>query len=166
MVVTKSGTNNEEKIPLTDRAERSISPMRTLRKFSLILLVASFLSATHAAEPDRILNLKGINPLTLSVVSNQLFITVTGRPPHILTFTNLAAIPLRRGEPPDPSKMVQITYGKDLVGRANVLVRSPGAKSSVTFIDLRFETGEQATAAAQALRPRNTTPEPLRKKND
>ena len=83
MVVTKSGTNT--KAPggpsaLTDRAERSISPMRTLRKFSLVLVVASFLSATHAAESDRILNLKGINPLTLSVVSNQLFITVTGRP--------------------------------------------------------------------------------------
>jgi len=146
-----------------DRRSEAISPMRTLRKYSLILMVASFLHATHAAESDRVLNLKGINPLTLSVSSNQLFITVTGRPPHILTFTNLAAIPLRRGGVPDPSKMVQITYDKDLVGRANVLVPRPAAKSSVVFVDLRFETGEQATAAARALRPRNATPEPLHK---
>src|SRR5262245_58639686 len=122
---------NETKIALTDGAKRRISPMRTVTKCSLVLVVASFVSATHAAESDHVLNLKGINPLTLSVASNRLFITVTGMPPHILTFTNLAAGTLRLRKTPDPSKMVQITYDKDLVGRANVLVPPPAAKSSV-----------------------------------
>jgi hypothetical protein len=120
----------------------------------------------YAGERARILNLKVIEPRSFTVASNRMFITVTGRPPHVLTFTNLAPVPLRRRNLPDPSSMVQVTYGKDLVGRADVWVPRPSPNAPVTTLYLTFETGEQANGAAKALRLRDAPPTPLQRQKD
>jgi hypothetical protein len=140
--------------------------MRNITKCSLILVATGLLSGAQAGESDRILNLREIEPRTFTVASNRLFITVTGRPPHILTFTNLSPVPLRRRDPPGAPKKVQVTYGKDFVGRADVWVPRPTPKAPVTTMYVTFETGEHAAAAAQALRLRDATPTPLLKQKN
>ncbi len=144
---------------------RRLSRMSTVFKYCLIALSVLWLRVVHAGEQPRIFNLREIEPRAVAVAGKQVSLMVTGRPPNILTFTNLAPSSLKRRDDPDP-KRFQVTYGKDLVGFARVLVSRPNPKAAVTCVSLTFETEEQATAAGKALRPRDATPSPLRRQKD
>lgn len=157
--------------------------MNTICRSSVIaFLVVSLMTAT-AGEPSGILNLSEIEPLSVAVMGQDVFLLTAGRPPNILQFTNSA--PSRITHPSErKAKKVQVTYGADLVGHAFVLVapldsrkgnvievRSGGSSSFVTLpknqpqagtsVFLSFETKGQATAAGKVLRLRNAEPSPL-----
>ncbi len=122
--------------------------MSTVSKYCVIALSVVWLRVSHAGEQSRILNLHEIEPWAVAVAGKRVPLVVTGQPPHILTFTNLAPSPFKRRDAPEP-KRVQVTYGKDLVGFARVLVSRPNPKAAVTSVSLAFETEEQATAARE-----------------
>lgn len=138
--------------------------MSTVFKCWLVALFVASVVPAHAAEEPPILDLREINALGSTVRERQVSIMVTGQPPHLLTFTNFALTQLKHRDDPGRNR-VRVTYGKDLVGFAQVrvLVARPIAKTVVTSVSLTFETEEQATAAAKALRARDAAPSPLPK---
>lgn len=131
------------------------------------LIAFSFLSSgtVRAWEAQRILDLKEIFPVEITVQGKRVLLVVTGAPPHILTFTNLAPSSLKRPNEAGAGG-VQVTYGKDWVGLARVLVARANPGVAITSVSLTFDTEDQAAATVKALRPRDRTPSPPRRKKD
>jgi hypothetical protein len=117
--------------------------MSALLKASMIGLAVVVVAAAHASEQAPILNLRGIEPRTISVGGPGVLLTVTRQQAAALIFTN----------------QVRVTYGADLVGFARI--RQLGRQSEGDAFILRFETEEQAAAAERVLRLRDATPSPL-----
>ena len=119
----------------------------------------------NAGEQPPIFNLREVVPQAVTVAGKQVLLVVTGAPPHVLAFTNVAASKLKRRGERDP-KSLQVNYGKDVVGFARVLVSRSDPKAEIISVSLKFETDEQAGAAGKALRPGNTAPSPLQRQRD
>ena len=139
--------------------------MHIVFKYWLIALSVVWLRVAPAGEKPRILNLGEIEPRAVAVAGKRVLLVVTGQPPHVLMFTNLAPSPLKRRDEPAPQS-VQVNHGKDLVGFARVVVSPPAPKTAVTSVSLTFEMEEQATAAGKAMGLRHATPSPLRRPKD
>jgi hypothetical protein len=134
--------------------------MSTILKCLPVALSVFVAIGAWAAEQVRTLDLREIAPVVVSVSGKQVMLVITGQPPHILTFTNAAPSQLSSGNKPT-SKLVRVTYGRDLVGFARVLRTDP--QGAVRKASLIFETEEQAAAAGKALRPGSAKPSPLPK---
>src|SRR6266850_4319796 len=150
-------------MPHDERRPQLWVRMHRILKYCLFATVGCLSASAPAAE--RVLNLKEIDALAVVVTSNRVLAVVKGAAPHILDFTNSAPRALIRRDQPALSKKVQITYGRDIVGFANVRIRDRNSKATtMVSIDLTFETAEQAAAAALALQPAKRAPSPIQKR--
>ncbi len=139
--------------------------MNSVLRSCLVGLSVISLTAARAGEQPRIFDLREVAPRAITVAGKRVLLVLTGEPPHILTFTNLAPSNLKRRDEPDRNR-IQVTYGKDVVGFARVLISHSDRKAAATRVTLAFETVEQAAAAGKALGSRDAPPSPLRRRKD
>jgi hypothetical protein len=147
----------------------SLSALIATEALVLFLSILSPLNA-QMGEPERTLNLRGIEDPSARAIGARLFFTLTNSPPAILTLSNNLATLIKRKAPADPSRQIQVLLGKDLLGWAlteisqlSVPTRSGARKMTFTRIMLTFETDEQAAKTAEALRLASASPKPIAK---
>jgi len=149
-------------VPYDERRPQLRVRMHRILKYCLFATVGCLSASAPAAE--RVLNLKEIAAHAVLVTSNRALAVLTAAAPHVLDFTNSAPRALVRWDQPAQSKKVQITYGRDIVGFANVRIPDRNPKATMVSIDLTFEAAEQAAAAALALQPAKRAPSPIQKR--
>jgi hypothetical protein len=142
-------------------------------KFTMICLVPLVAAATvtvRSSEPDRILNLKDLTPRFARASGKGLHLNITNPPPALLALTKPEPAPLRKRDSFQRGRKIQVLFGKDVIGFAEVVGVSRGplsatgtnaAKTMLTSVVLKFDTEEQAAKAAEALRLPELTPKPL-----
>ncbi len=136
--------------------------MHRILQYCLFATVGGLSAPAPAAEG--VLNLREIEALAVVVTSNQVLVVVAGPAPYVLGFTNSAPVALVRRDQQAPSKKVQVTYGRDIVGLAEVRIPDRNPKATLVSIDLTFGTAEQAAAAGLALQPSKRAPSPIQKR--
>jgi hypothetical protein len=139
-----------------------------------LLLSAALAASAQMRESDRTLNLKGLETAFARAIDTRLFLSLTNPPPAILSLTNTVPTPLKRRNPTDSRRGIQVLLGKDVIGWAEVTsysqstvpTRPKEPEITSTSLALTFEKDEQAARAAEALRLANVGPKPLLKSRD
>jgi hypothetical protein len=141
---------------------------------ALLVMVANVWG--QFSEPDRTLNLKGLQFESIRVSGNSLFLSVTGQPPVFNSVPNRQPVPLTKRPPSELRQKVQVLLGRDVVGLARISAFSRDVlptstvtnapKMTLTSISLVFDTLEQAARAAEGLRSPDVTPNPLSPSRD
>jgi hypothetical protein len=143
-------------------------------KFSTLcclLLAAALMASGQSAEANRVLNLRGLHFLAAHASGSRLFLSVTGQPPEWEALVKAQPTPLKRRDPPELRRKVEVHFGRDVIGFALVsgVVREAiptstatnAPKMKLTSVSLIFDTPEQAGRAADLLRLPEVTPRPL-----
>lgn len=136
-----------------------------------VLFMVASMGKAQSGEAERTLNLNGMHPLSAQATGPMLILSFTNEPPELFDWIKPKLTPLKRREVVEKGRRVQVVFGKDILGVAEVwgvskgAVRtgSTGANVQSTGVRLFFESEEQAAMAAWVLRPSDAPLKPLKK---
>src|SRR2546426_11826559 len=85
-----------------------------------LLFAATLFASGQSAQPNRTLNLRGLQFLAAHASGSRLFLSVTGQPPEWDALVRPQPTPLKRQDPPEVRRKIQVTFGRDVIGFALV----------------------------------------------
>ncbi|PYJ59839.1 MAG: hypothetical protein DME24_11615 [Verrucomicrobia bacterium] len=139
---------------------------------TVVCLTITSTATAQLRESERTLNLKSLQRAFAHATGKRLLLGVTTNHVYqLLSLINWEPSPVKKLDSFNRQRKVQIVFGKDLLGFAEVSLASGSAahkppKIKLVYFALAFETEVQAARAAEALRLPAVTPQPIQSRKN